>query len=85
MVVDQVAIYLTDVRNNTNEHTCTSRQTWTFFLVILLECSEGAFSCSGSDICLTADQQCDGSEDCPLADDEDNCGEISLFVYKIYD
>ena len=83
MVVDQVAIYLTDVRNNTNEHTCIYFSTNLDLFVILLECSEGAFSCSGSDICLTADQQCDGSEDCPLADDEDNCGEIYLFLYNL--
>ncbi|XP_072175791.1 relaxin receptor 1-like [Diadema setosum] len=36
-------------------------------------CSAELFACRGSDLCLKAEYQCDGVNDCPLSDDEENC------------
>ncbi|XP_071479177.1 uncharacterized protein [Diadema antillarum] len=38
------------------------------------ECEDNGFQCGGTDICVKAHARCDGWFDCPLRDDEANCG-----------
>lgn len=40
------------------------------------ECQQGQYQCKGGQ-CISPQFVCDGKKDCPLADDEEDCGECT--------
>ena len=48
---------------------------YVFSMRTVTDCPLHGYQCEGTDICLHAHFQCDGWHDCPVGDDEHNCGE----------
>lgn len=44
-------------------------------------CPDGFYLCKRENYCLAIDLVCDGTNQCPLGDDEMFCGKINIFFY----